>query len=71
MTHRYKILKSMNEAKILSQWLKSKAETTVLFKKEKCHCVGKGLVAVKQSWSQFILKPSLRETNKKGRGITN
>ena len=32
---------------------------------EKCHCAGKVLMAVKQSWSQVILKILLRE--KKGR----
>lgn len=62
----------MNEAEILLQWLKSKAEKmTVLLKMEKCRCVGKVLVAVKQSWSQFTLKPPLRKTKKKRGGRDN
>lgn len=38
---------------------------TVLFKVEKCYCLGKVLVGVEESWSQFILKLSLKGKRKR------
>lgn len=41
----------------------------MLFKMEEWRCVGRVLATVKQSWSQFVLKPPVRE--KKKEDLTN